>query len=73
MNRCITCQFYDLGKCRRSPPATRIFPDFEVFDHRVVSCWPEVTEEDWCGEHRQLAFPRNPDPDAFNTPSSVGY
>ena len=53
MNKCRTCQFYiaedaeDYGHCHRFPPP----PDWGSF--------PKVVEEDWCGEQRQLAFPRD--------------
>ncbi len=57
MNRCRTCKFFEkhktddeTGDCRRYPPTP-----LPVDDHE----WAVVSVEDWCGEHRQLAFPRD--------------
>ena len=61
MNRCRTCKFFEshkthdeipeTGDCRRYPPTPLPATDWHE--------WAVVAVEDWCGEHRQLAFPRD--------------
>ena len=58
MNSCSECRFYDHGKCRRHPPvrlprrfAKEATPSSRVRDEELTWGWPEVGEEDWCGEY----------------------
>jgi hypothetical protein len=62
MNRCRTCQFFEINKdsdpddiprgyCHLRPPP--MLPQ----DGIPYPAWPEVSVDDWCGEQRQLAFP----------------
>ena len=66
MNRCRTCKFFavhrrslgegpipDSGDCVRYPP--QYVP--RDADGPAGSAWPVVGVEDWCGEHRQRAWP----------------
>jgi len=55
----------EIGRCHRNPPvmlaellalnATR--DGYRAAEYWFAD-WPQVTSEGWCGEHRQLAFPR---------------
>jgi hypothetical protein len=75
MNRCRTCKFFmpdaeadHVGDCHRYPPTWQPVPmwiappDHIGFQHIEVeqqTAYPAVDAEGWCGEHRQLAFPRD--------------
>jgi len=62
VNRCVSCRFFwpatnrddDTGVCRRYPPV----PLSATNDEDVVIAWPIVAADDFCGEQRNLAFPR---------------
>lgn len=52
---CSTCPYWDQysrypekGGCRRAAPA----------DFYFQTGWPEMSEEDWCGEHPEFLGPR---------------
>ncbi len=53
--KCETCRFYDKyrnseneGLCRKNPP----MPMTLVGSPDAVAMWPEVQDDDWCGEHQ---------------------
>lgn len=53
---CKTCRNYnplsdDHGKCRQSPPSASLIPVHGIGGQSlsVVSYWPEVKADDWCG------------------------
>lgn len=52
---CSTCKFYDcnLDSCRRHPPVRMVAPHQGSPD----TFWPQVEEDDWCGEHQPAALP----------------
>ncbi len=51
MNRptCKTCPYFDRGFCQRNPPQVTTTETGPFY-----SRWPEVTEDDFCGEHPQF-------------------
>jgi hypothetical protein len=61
--RCMTCEFFDGGLCRRNPPQMPLWPSDNQHPVMYAPCpsWPQVMPAtDWCGEWR-----RKPDADAF--------
>ena len=59
MNECVSCEFYEpiedghdnKGLCRRYAPT----PHFERQDDPLsVKRWPEVFNDDWCGEFHEI-------------------
>ena len=61
---CETCRFYyRQGECRRLPPQKvsreEYFPSYDkdtpsTTEIVTVTEWPEVSEDDWCGEFKGL-------------------
>jgi hypothetical protein len=85
LEKCVGCQFYDRdearakdkgvrwGKCRRTGPMVN---PASAKSYMVEGVWPQVRDDDWCGEwvaHKQRqsadADPRNLLLQAANTPS----
>lgn len=49
MRTCVECKYYakhydTSGECHRRPPVLVVHED------SVKSAWPDVHEQDWCGE-----------------------
>lgn len=53
---CKSCRFFEHGSCLRYPPVVLARPD-----HNILSMWPDVDVESWCGEH----VPRETAPRSF--------
>lgn len=57
VERCVNCRYYDpdslgdeWGACRRRAPVP--IPFHRLEDEGGSAAWPEVYEDDWCGEYR---------------------
>ena len=67
---CATCKFYkaDLNECRRYPP-TMMWPDPK--EHPVTR-WPDMFDDDWCGEHHPASQPAKIQPPQVAPSEAVG-
>ena len=62
MTTCATCKFHEGTECHRYPPTpipvvyqdNNWDGDFGI-DYKIVSEWPDVGDDDWCGEYLQKA------------------
>ena len=78
MKKCVACQFYDRndletqengvrwGKCRRTGP---IVHPLSAKSYLVEGVWPNVRDDDWCGEW--VAANRGPDATAIAAMNSL--
>ena len=78
MKKCVACQFYDRndlrtqdngvrwGKCRRTGP---IVHPLSAKSYLVEGVWPNVRDDDWCGEW--VLGSRQPDTSAIAAMSSL--
>ena len=78
MKKCVACQFYDRndldtrengvrwGKCRRTGP---IVHPLSAKSYLVEGVWPNVRDDDWCGEW--ALNNRKPDTTAFAAMNSL--
>jgi len=48
---CVDCEYYDseTGTCRRYPPEAKVV---NFTSKECVKVWPEVNEDDTCGENK---------------------
>jgi hypothetical protein len=60
--KCENCKFYRNGECHRLPPQTvnveEYRPSYDkdtpsTTEVAVVTQWPDVDEDDWCGEFKR--------------------
>ena len=49
---CKTCRFEYERECRRLPPSLDRELDLEAGGNGRGGWWPEIAEDDWCGEYR---------------------
>lgn len=60
MTTCATCRFWMAqspvkGLCRRMPPMPIHLPAIpDVRAEEIVSVFPSMTADGWCGEHKPL-------------------
>ena len=78
MKKCVACQFYDRndvdaqengirwGKCRRTGP---IVHPLSAKSYLVEGVWPNVRDDDWCGEWALAS--RRPDATAIAAMNSL--
>jgi hypothetical protein len=78
VKKCVACQFYDRndletqengvrwGKCRRTGP---IVHPLSVKNYLVEGVWPNVRDDDWCGEW--VLANRGPDATAIAAMNSL--
>lgn len=53
---CQDCWYYrrvaeGTGTCHRHPPRPRTILDPDSDGHGLIAMWPQVEDEDFCGEH----------------------
>ena len=56
MIKCENCAFYEENKCRRYPPHA-VSESYAEDYLSSVFFFPDVEEDDWCGEFRQKWTP----------------
>lgn len=58
MKRCKECAFFEHGFCKRYPRTVVYLPEKFFYECSPVKfIYPEVQEDDWCGEFREFLIP----------------